>query len=110
MAKELVVYKQKIKKANMASKSKGIAKGDIWKKASREQKFLGRTFPRAIGGATKWLWRHPLTATAAWIGGELGYKKATKGRKWLTRRYQSLEGSQRKIARGKLYQGGHYDV
>ena len=38
MAKELVVYKQKIKKANMASKSKGIAKGDIWKKASREQK------------------------------------------------------------------------
>ena len=75
MAKELVVYKKKIKKANMASKSKGIAKGDIWKKASREQRFLGKTFPRVIGGAAKWLWRHPLTATAAWLVGERMLKK-----------------------------------
>jgi|TARA_Y100000310_G_scaffold83548_1_gene80220 hypothetical protein len=116
MAKNLVVYEPDWVKSNKRvinkafNKKSKIPKGDIFRKASREQKFLGRTFPRAIGGATKWLWRHPLTATAAWIGGELGYKKATKGRKWLTRRYQSLEGSQRKIARGKLYQGGHYDV
>ena len=110
MGKELVVYKQKIKRANIASKSTGIAKGDIWKKASKEQRFLGKTLPKMLLGAAKFAWKHPITTAATWIGGELGYKKATKGRKWLTRKYQSIEGSQRKIARGKLYQGGHYDV
>ena len=70
MGKELVVYKQKIKKANIASKSKGIAKGNIWKKASREQKFLGRTLPRMIGGLAKFAWKHPISTTAAWLVGE----------------------------------------
>ena len=70
MAKELVVYKQKIKKANIASKSKGIAKGDIWKKASKEQKFLGKTLPKALLGVAKIAWRHPISTTAAWLVGE----------------------------------------
>ena len=70
MAKELVVYKQKIKKANIASKSKGIAKGDIWKKASREQKFLGKTFPRMIGGLAKFAWKHPISTTVGYVLGE----------------------------------------
>ena len=75
MAKELVVYKKKIKKANMASKSKGIAKGDIWKKASREQRFLGKTLPKMLWGAAKLAWKHPITTTAAWLVGERMLKK-----------------------------------
>jgi hypothetical protein len=70
MGKELVVYQKKIKRANIASKSKGIAKGNIWKKASTEQKFLGRTLPRMIGGLAKFAWKHPISTTAAWLVGE----------------------------------------
>jgi len=75
MGKELVVYQKKIKRANIASKSKGIAKGNIWKKASTEQKFLGRTLPRMIGGLAKFAWKHPISTTAAWLVGEKLLKK-----------------------------------
>jgi len=75
MAKELVVYKKKIKKANMASKSKGIAKGNILAKASREQRFLGKTLPKMLWGAAKLAWKHPITTTAAWLVGERMLKK-----------------------------------
>ena len=70
MAKELVVYKRKLKNAKIASKSKGIAKGNIWKKASTEQKFLGRTLPRMIGGLAKFAWKHPISTTVGYLVGE----------------------------------------
>ena len=63
MAKDLIVFKD-IKK-----KSK-VPKGDIFRKASREQKFLGKTLPRMIGGAAKFVWKHPVSTTAAWLIGE----------------------------------------
>ena len=70
MAKELVIYKRKLKNAKIASKSKGIAKGNIWKKASREQKFLGKTLPRMIGGLAKFAWKHPISTTVGYVLGE----------------------------------------
>ena len=63
MAKELVLYKPKSKKSK-------ISKGNIFAKASREQKFLGKTLPRIIGGAAKFVWKHPVSTTAAWLIGE----------------------------------------
>ena len=65
MAKELVIYK------NTKKKSK-IAKGNIFAKASREQKFLGKTLPKMALGAAKFAWKHPITTTAAWlVGGKM---------------------------------------
>ena len=57
MAKDLVIYKSTKKKSK-------IAKGNIFAKASREQKFLGKTLPRMVWGAAKWAWRHPIASTA----------------------------------------------
>ena len=68
MAKELVVYKPKSKKSK-------ISKGNIFAKASKEQKFLGKTLPRMIGGLAKFAWKHPITSTAAWLVGEKMLKK-----------------------------------
>ena len=70
MAKELVLYQRKLKKAKIASKSKGIPKGNILAKASREQRFLGKTLPKALLGVAKIAWRHPISTTAAWLVGE----------------------------------------
>ena len=70
MGKELVVYKRKLKNAKIASKSKGIPKGNILAKASREQRFLGKTLPKMLWGAAKLAWKHPITTTAAWLVGE----------------------------------------
>ena len=63
MAKELVLYKPKSKKSK-------ISKGNIFAKASKEQKFLGKTLPRMIGGLAKFAWKHPISTTAAWLVGE----------------------------------------
>ena len=75
MGKELVVYKRKLKNAKIASKSKGIPKGNILAKASREQRFLGKTLPKMLWGAAKLAWKHPITSTAAWLVGEKMLKK-----------------------------------
>ena len=75
MGKELVVYKRKLKNAKIASKSKGIPKGNILAKASREQRFLGKTLPKMLWGAAKLAWKHPITTTAAWLVGEKMLKK-----------------------------------
>ena len=75
MGKELVVYKRKLKNAKIASKSKGIPKGNILAKASREQRFLGKTLPKMLWGAAKLAWKHPITTTAAWLVGERMLKK-----------------------------------
>ena len=75
MGKELVVYKRKLKNAKIASKSKGIPKGNILAKASREQRFLGKTLPKALLGVAKIAWRHPISTTAAWLVGERMLKK-----------------------------------
>ena len=63
MAKDLVIYKSTKKKSK-------IAKGNIFAKASREQKFLGKTLPRMALGAAKLAWKHPITATATWLIGK----------------------------------------
>ena len=63
MAKELVVYKPKSKKSK-------ISKGNIFAKASKEQKFLGKTLPKALLGVAKIAWRHPISTTAAWLVGD----------------------------------------
>ena len=68
MAKELVVYKPKSKKSK-------ISKGNIFAKASKEQKFLGKTLPKALLGVAKIAWRHPISTTAAWLVGEKMLKK-----------------------------------
>ena len=70
MAKELVLYQRKLKKAKIASKSKGIPKGNILAKASREQRFLGKTLPKALLGVAKIAWRHPISTTVGWLAGE----------------------------------------
>ena len=56
MAKDLVIYKN--------TKKSKIPKGDIFRKASKEQRFLGKTLPRMAWGAAKWAWRHPIASTA----------------------------------------------
>ena len=63
MAKELVVYKPKSKKSK-------ISKGNIFAKASKEQKFLGKTLPKALLGVAKIAWRHPISTTVGWLAGE----------------------------------------
>ena len=75
MGKELVVYKRKLKNAKIASKSKGIPKGNILAKASREQRFLGKTLPKMLWRAAKLAWKHPITTTAGWLVGERMLKK-----------------------------------
>ena len=60
MAKDMVVWKQKIPKTN----KKKIAKGNIMAKATKEQRFLGKSLPRMAWGAAKWAWKHPITFTA----------------------------------------------
>ena len=63
MAKELVIYK------NTKKKSK-IAKGNIFAKASKEQKFLGKTLPKALWGVAKFAWKHPISTTVGYVLGE----------------------------------------
>ena len=56
MAKDLIIYKN--------TKKSKIPKGDIFRKASKEQRFLGKSLPRMAWGAAKWAWRHPIASTA----------------------------------------------
>ena len=47
-------YKKKLKKTFKK----------ISKKTTAEQRFLGKTLPRAIGGVAKFAFKHPISATA----------------------------------------------
>ena len=77
--KELVKY----------SKSKALLQKikHIGSKASREQKFLGKTLPKLALGAAKFAWKHPITTTIGWLGGKQLLKtkpglKFSKYRQW----------------------------
>jgi hypothetical protein len=74
MAKDLIIYKN--------TKKSKIPKGDIFRKASKEQRFLGKTLPKMAWGAAKWAWRHPIASTALTFapkGISKLYKTADKG-------------------------------
>jgi len=52
------------------------------KKMSGQQKFLGKTLPKALLGTAKWAFRNPITATALTFAPKVigkAYKKADKG-------------------------------
>ena len=72
--RELVVYKPKIKKSTIKKTSK-IPKGNILAKASREQKFLGKTLPKILWGAAKFAWKHPISTTVGYLVGERMLRK-----------------------------------
>ena len=78
MAKELVVYKPKITAKKSRYNKKRIPKGNIFAKASKEQRFLGKTLPRMAWGAAKWAWRHPIASTAILMAPSIGKKLGTK--------------------------------
>ena len=78
MAKDLVVWKQKVPKTNKTN----IAKGNILAKASKEQRFLGKTLPKMAWGAAKWAWKHPIASTALAFSGKpiaAAWRRADKG-------------------------------
>jgi len=78
MAKDLVVYKPK----KTSLKKNKISKGNIFAKASKEQRFLGKTLPRMAWGAAKWAWKHPIASTALMFTGKpiaSAYRRADKG-------------------------------
>ena len=74
-------------------------------KYSKLRAFLGKSKKVAKTAVRLGGW----TAALAYAGGT-AYKQATKGRKYLYRNYGSLEGANKKIARGKLHQGMRYDI
>ena len=81
MAKDMVVWKPQINKTRKYTKKK-VAKGNIFAKASKEQRFLGKTLPRMAWGAAKWAWRHPIASTALMFAGKPianAYRRADKG-------------------------------
>ena len=52
------------------NKKSKIPKGNILAKASREQKFLGKTLPKILWGAAKFAWKHPISTTVGYVLGE----------------------------------------
>ena len=76
MGKALIKYEPDWVKSNKRvinksfNKKSKIPKGNILAKASREQKFLGRTLPRMIGGLAKFAWKHPISTTVGYVVGE----------------------------------------
>ena len=53
--------KGKIRQSVSSTKKWAVGMG---KKASGEQRFLGKTLPKALFKTAKWAFRHPITATA----------------------------------------------
>ena len=82
MAKELVKY-SKITAAKGSMKKWYVGMG---KKATAEQKFLGKTLPKALLGAAKFAFRHPITTAVGAVGlkklGQTVHLKFPKERKW----------------------------
>jgi hypothetical protein len=82
MAKELVKY-SKITAAKGSMKKWYVGMG---KKATAEQKFLGKTLPKALLGAAKFAFKHPITTAVGAVGlkklGQTVHLKFPKERKW----------------------------
>ena len=71
--------KGKIRQSVSSTKKWAVGMG---KKASGEQRFLGKTLPKALWGTAKWAFRHPITATALTFAPKVigkAYKRADKG-------------------------------
>ena len=96
MAKELVVYKPKITAKKSRYNKKRIPKGNIFAKASKEQKFLGKTLPRMAWGAAKWAWRHPIASTALFMAPSIG-KKLGATKKFSFPEFRQFDKRGRKI-------------
>ena len=96
MAKELVVYKPKITAKKSRYNKKRIPKGNIFAKASKEQRFLGKTLPRMAWGAAKWAWRHPIASTALFMAPSIG-KKLGATKKFSFPEFRQFEKRGRKI-------------
>jgi hypothetical protein len=96
MAKDLVVYKPKITKKKHTYNKKNVAKGNIFAKASKEQRFLGKTLPRMAWGAAKWAWKHPIASTALFMAPSL-LKKAGQSKKFSYPEYRQFNKKGRKI-------------
>ena len=92
MAKDLVVYKPK----KTSLKKNKISKGNIFAKASKEQRFLGKTLPRMAWGAAKWAWRHPIASTALAFTPKL-IKKMGHSPKFSYPKYRQFDKRGRKI-------------
>ena len=82
MAKELVKY-SKITAAKGSMKKWYVGMG---KKATAEQKFLGKTLPKALLGVAKFAFKHPITTAVGAVGlkklGQTVHLKFPKERKW----------------------------
>ena len=82
MAKELVKY-SKITAAKGSMKKWYVGMG---KKATAEQKFLGKTLPKALLGSAKFAFKHPITTAVGAVGlkklGQTVHLKFPKERKW----------------------------
>ena len=96
MAKELVVYKPKITAKKSRYNKKRIPKGNIFAKASKEQRFLGKTLPRMAWGAAKWAWRHPIASTALFMAPSIG-KKLGQSKKFSFPEFRQFDKRGRKI-------------
>ena len=117
MAKDLVIYKPKIDKVGAttlyqrksgtyaAGKTRKYtkrkhAKGNIFakagKKASGEQRFLGKTLPKMAWGAAKWAWRHPIASTAILMAPSIG-KKLGQSKKFSFPEFRQFDKRGRKI-------------
>ena len=79
MAKELIVYKKpKPAKGNIFARRKAAARkvrmtaGGIAAKASGQQRFLGKTLPKALFKTAKFAFRNPITV----VGTALAFKGA----------------------------------
>ena len=71
--------KSKVRSGYQASKKWAVGMG---KKTTREQRFLGKTLPKALFKTAKFAFKHPITATAlAFVPKVISkaYKKADKG-------------------------------
>ena len=81
-SKEIIKYS---KVGAYKSKVKSTFK-DIAKKSTREQKFLVKTLPKALLGAAKFAFRHPITTAVGAVGlkklGQTVHLKFPKERKW----------------------------
>ena len=71
--------KSKVRSGYQASKKWAVGMG---KKATGEQRFLGKTLPKALFKTAKFAFKHPITATALAFTPKViskAYKKADKG-------------------------------
>ena len=96
MAKDLVVYKPQITNKKRTYKKKNVAKGNIFAKASKEQRFLGKSLPRMAWGAAKWAWKHPITFTALTLAPSIG-KKLGASKKFSFPEFRQFDKRGRKI-------------